>query len=512
MESFINKLNIYMIPPVLSLLVGLFLATLFLVKGNLKKSNVLFALVCIWWSLLAPIFISHHLLRGDIELIMKIERSFHFFYVYLPYINILHFHKFFDIKRRWMLIASFILSTLIALTTPTDYYISGLYTYGWGYMAKGGPAFQLFGLYCFAVVIYFIVIFFRMLKRETNYIRRLRLKYIVISFNAVAILTMANIPSMNGVDFYPLGNFMFIPLLVLSYGIIRYRFMDIQTIIHITFIWAVVSSLIIIPNIVIFVVLSPYVLGLSPSSQFPLLAIWFIANYFYFIMVQPRIDQFFNKRKYNLRNAAAQFIENISLLRTLDALIKESIELLKKTLMLRWADIYIKGRDLKEFVNRDGFRIKYDEDIEDWFLGATHLTEKSMVETDPYYSVGKETLLKLFDDLTCSYIMPITHNNELIAFLAMPEKQNLKALSNMEMKFISNIISTMSISLANSMMYQELSTLKDNLEGMVEDRTAELHATMEELESINDTLTRTNRELETAQRTAKRDMEMARYV
>jgi hypothetical protein len=322
--------NIYLIPPVISLIVGLGLALLFLVKGKFKKDNVLFALICIWWSLLSPIFISHHLFHGNIELILKIERSIHFFYVFIPVVNLVHFYNYYDLKRRYIIWICLVLSSIFAITTQTPYYISGLYTYSWGYMAKGGIAFQLFGLYGTIIVVYFIVLFFRMLKTETNKIRRTRLKYILASFNTVALLTMGNLPALNGIDVYPMGNFMFIPLLFLAYSIFRYRFMDIETIVSTTLIWAVISSLILIPNIVIFLVLWPYIVPEPRFEQFPVLVTWFLANYFYLRYVQPKIDQLFNRRKYNLRSAAAAFIENISLLHTLDALINEFIELVKK--------------------------------------------------------------------------------------------------------------------------------------------------------------------------------------
>ena len=75
MDMLIAKLNIYMIPPVLSLAIGLSLAILSLVKGKFRKENILFSMVCFWWScLLAPAFIAHHLFRGEEELILTIER------------------------------------------------------------------------------------------------------------------------------------------------------------------------------------------------------------------------------------------------------------------------------------------------------------------------------------------------------------------------------------------------------------------------------------------------------
>lgn len=512
METFISKLNIYLIPPVTSLVVGLFLAILFLVKGKFKKENVYFSLVCIWFSLLAPLFISHHFLRGNIEAILKFERSIHLIYVYLPIFYVLFFQALWDIKRPILLWSCIILSTVFSISTQTDYYINGLYTYSWGYIAKGGIAFQLFGLYAMIITVYFGILYYRMLRVETNYIRRLRVQYLSYGFGFVAFLNLLNIPAMNGIDFYPLGNFMFIPLLIFAYGVFKYRLMEIQSLLYLTLIWAVFSSLFLIPNIVVYLLLRPYFGDFPTLMQVGLLILWFIINYFYLIKLQPKIDQFFNKRKYNLRAIAAQFIENIAFLKTLDALIAEFTGLLKKALNLNWADVYIKDRESRDFINHDGLRINYNKNIEEWFRGATHLTERLMVEKNPYYAAIEETLLNLFDSLKCSYIMPIMHNHELIAMLVMSKKINEKVLTDFEMKFINNIISTLTISLANSMMYQELNTIKENLEYMVEDRTAELQATMEEMESINETLIRTNKELEFAQQTQKKDMEMAKNV
>ncbi len=88
-----NAVNIYIVPPFLSLILGLALAVISIAKGKLKAENVLFSLLCIWWSLLSPVFICHHLFRGNEELLLAIERRVHFFYVYLPPLNMLFFIK-----------------------------------------------------------------------------------------------------------------------------------------------------------------------------------------------------------------------------------------------------------------------------------------------------------------------------------------------------------------------------------------------------------------------------------
>ena len=146
---------LYMLPPTLSLLVGLFLAFWALVKGRDRSEARLFALICLWMSLLCPAFISHHLMT-DKAAIIVLERLIHFFYVYIPFILLLFFHRVLGIRRRGLGIACLAASFILSLTTFSDIYISGLNTYSWGYIAKGGPAFQVFGLYSLMLVGYCI--------------------------------------------------------------------------------------------------------------------------------------------------------------------------------------------------------------------------------------------------------------------------------------------------------------------------------------------------------------------
>lgn len=186
MELFLDRLNVYIIPPTLAFVIGLTLAIISIVKGRVKgkimTENILFSLVCIWWScLLAPAFMSHHLFRGDEELILKIERVIHFFFVYVPVVNMVYFHRIMEVKRNYLIIICCIISFIISLFTPTEYYMYGLYSYNWGYIAKGGLAFNIYGLYGIIVILYMAVLVIGKHKRARNEIERRKIKYIAFS-------------------------------------------------------------------------------------------------------------------------------------------------------------------------------------------------------------------------------------------------------------------------------------------------------------------------------------------
>jgi serine phosphatase RsbU (regulator of sigma subunit) len=508
MDYLINHMNIYMIPPAMSLVIGILIVSLSLLKGGFKQENILFALVIIWLNLLPPVFILHHVFWGDVELVLKIERTFHFFYVYLPFVILLYVHTVY-MRMRKIVIFSFLLSMFLSFSTFTHYYFYGLFTYSWGYIAKGGPAFQIFGAYAMFGFLYSFFIFRKMYTRETNNTIKLKIKFILFSLLLIILLTLCNIPAINGIDFYPLGNFMFIPLSILAYGVLKHRIMDIKSILHITLIWAITSSLIILPNIMIYILIKPYFSLMTHFGLFGILLLWFIINYLYIKKNQPKIDQLFNKRKFNLHAVETAFIDNISMLKSLRGTIEEFIEVIKKTLGFSRAKLILRVTDTNNFSDENKDILEMDPDIELWFVGDNQPVERDMVNANPYFSVIKEKLIGEFNRFNSDYIIPLVHNGELIAILFLPEKINLKPLTKIEIKFINNIRTAVVISLSNAKMYQNLSDLKDNLEDRVLKRTEELMFEKEKVEAMNETLIATNENLENAKIIAERDMKMA---
>jgi len=99
------------IPPTLSVIIGLGLAMLSVIRGRFRLQNILFALVILWWSLISAAFVLHQICAGDTQTILEIERVIHVVYVFVPVINLLFFHSLLGIKRTW-LVAVFSLPAL----------------------------------------------------------------------------------------------------------------------------------------------------------------------------------------------------------------------------------------------------------------------------------------------------------------------------------------------------------------------------------------------------------------
>ncbi len=222
MQGIQDILNIFMIPPILFLITGVSVGVFSFIKGKRQLETVLFALICVWYSLLMPVFISHHIFKGNISLIMKIERCIHVLYVYGPAILILFSHSLVNKKNRIIEIGAFIFAFIISLFVFTDYYFSGIWIYNWGYIAKGGNVFQIFGLFAMSAIVYSFVLSIKKLKTDIDIQTRLKIKFIMFAVLAIGILTLGNMPALNGINIYPPGNFAFIPMLFMAWGIFRH--------------------------------------------------------------------------------------------------------------------------------------------------------------------------------------------------------------------------------------------------------------------------------------------------
>jgi len=117
-----------MLPPLITLITSLIVAGIAILKGKLKKENIFFALLCIWYALLSPNFLCHFIIK-DVSTILKIERTIHTLYVFIPFIGVMFYHTVLGIKRKYLEISCLVVSALFAFLVHTPYYITDLLTY-----------------------------------------------------------------------------------------------------------------------------------------------------------------------------------------------------------------------------------------------------------------------------------------------------------------------------------------------------------------------------------------------
>jgi diguanylate cyclase (GGDEF)-like protein/PAS domain S-box-containing protein len=455
-----TPLSITIIPPALFLGVSLGLVALALMRGNVQRENILFALVCIWYALLAPLFISHHLLE-DHDLILSLERKIHFLFVFLPLIQVLFFHDILGIQRPRLILALAIFGAIMAPLTQTDLYFSGLHHYSWGYIAKGGPAFMLFGLVCGVVLLYSLWCFRKALRATTNPVLHLKYRYMHFAFGLTAVLTIFNIPAIIGLDLYPTGNFGFIPLSILAYGLLKHRLLDGRGMVHLTLLWGLTSSLILVPNLLLWRFGGPWLNTLPSGSQFPLLMLWVVLNYIYLRRIQPWIDRRFNHTRYHLRRAKWNLFDCFQVLRNSEAVVAEVIHQVGQHL-------HLSGVRLIQHEGEPSATGGPDCDpltgMADYLEVHTVFLDRPLVQTHPMYADDRDGILKLMDALGAEFLQPLVSHGELLAVLVIQAQPGGRRLNPHEVDFLEKVAHTAAVALSNAIMYERITDLKDDLE------------------------------------------------
>lgn len=476
-----NGLSPYIIPPVLCLLTGYSLAIVLLIWGRSRRENILLALMCFWGTLLSYSFI-YHTLEHDQAKVLQVDRMVHTLYVFFPVISILFFQVITDTINKAMIAVCFIISIVLLFFVHTPYYFSGFYTYNWGMIDKGRIAFQIFAIYGASATLYIILLFIKKIRAEKNHVVRLKYYYFFTAFIVSAILTITNIPAMYGIDIYPLSNFVFIPLGIMTYGILKYRLIRISSVLHMFIFWLTLSSIIAVPNIFIFIMIKNNFNQLDSFRLVVIFVLWFFINYYYYNKVQPLINQLFNRRTYNLSMMEKTFIKDIAMLKNLDELVYQMTTMLSKALNVQHASLYIRKGYSGSYINAHGNIIDTGLKTEQILLSGTFF-EKSLIESDTDIIHSADILIPLFKLSGSEYIIPLIHQNELIAILTLTGKTNRDRLNESETRFIRNLSIYATIALANSVMYQNLSDMKDNLEKIVESRTALIESQKSDMES-----------------------------
>jgi len=466
--------SIYLLPPLLSLISGLYLAVLSLARRGGGREKTYFALVCIWYSLVSPVFILHHLI-DDPGRILSIERVVHFFYVYLPVVQVAFFHDILDIRRKAMVCVLLGISLLFSLTTLSDWYFHGLYRFNWGYIAKGGIAFQLFGVYCAIILAYCVYCFISRLRVEANPVLRLKYKYMIFSFGLIALLMFMNIPAIQGKNIYPAGNFIFIPMAILAYGVLKHRLLEIGSFLHIALTRLLLCMLIVLPNFYLVYRYAPQVGRLTAASQFSILTAWFCCNYIYIHAVRLLMDRLFYRTRHNLRKSEAGLISEIMILRDTDDLARRLQKTIRTVLPYPWSKVYVLNEERHQLVSSDAAPVALPPALHLNRPKFMHVIEKQTLGMLPQMDDVRAPLLQLMTDLDADCIVPLVHNDTFIGVLGLPEKEDHRPVTPDEAAFLRHISNWLALALSNAVMYQRITALRDSLQVKTSELSQEIN-------------------------------------
>ena len=152
-----------------------------------------------------------------------------------------------------------------AVCVSSPHIVSGMYHYRAGYFPKAGALELVFIVWFYTVMILSFLNFIRIYREATTTLLKRNMKLMFLAFVIAFFGSVEYLPNY-GIPVFPVAFLpMFLFTTIMGYCVIRYRLMDIETVIHKTFMWFVTSAVAILPFEGLFTRLSDDE-GLSPFA------------------------------------------------------------------------------------------------------------------------------------------------------------------------------------------------------------------------------------------------------
>lgn len=397
-------------------------------------------------------------------------------------------------QQKKYMIAAFIVAPifyLIILLTP--YGMLGVRRYFWGYYPIYGPVCKIFLIFFFG---YFLAAFRNFFsewrKAQKDPARHKQVKIVTIAYMISFFASADYLPKLMYLPLYPFGYLcVFTWTMVLAYAIVRYRIMDIQTVIHKTIMWFASMTVVTLPfGLFVYIIHHPLLMLDPVSFSFSFIAIAVIF-YFYFRNIQPRLDQLFQQRSANLQLVLSRFSSSLVHLQNLRDLLQGFVRTLRRTLYARQISVFLRDEASQTLVPAIAKRVRglkpilLSHPFVKWMEANDQIVIGSLVQSHPEIQPFLGDVMDYLEKNAAAVVMPLLLADRFMGVVHLGPRENMRGYTSDEISFLSRLKSPVTIAFSNSLhliaMQQNLQKWNEELEKKVEERTQQLQDTQAQL-------------------------------
>jgi len=494
-------MNLYSIPPLLTLCCFFGLAVLTVLRGGRTKVNTLFLLLCILGSIL---YLDIVLIFNveDAKTALLISRIDHFFIIYLLPLYIHFFHEYLGISgRKRLLRLAYGYVFILMCFTPTSLYLESMQKHSFGYFAKGGILYPFFGLGGLCVNIYVLIILWQAIQKEKYSVKKNRLKYLFVGFGIMGLMNGLNALPILGHSVYPPGNFSFIPLIIFAVGLFKHDLLDMGILIKKSLIYSLLTALLTCVYSLIIIMANKMFkdFDFSDSIYFPILFFLLIVLVFGPLKtkIQAFIDHIFFKGKYDYQKIIKDVSRMIVSVLNFDEIGKKLIATVIDKMLVDNCALFIcnpTGSGFITYSNHVGNR---------YSIESTHIAKESplvkfmdkqdkpILRKNLVIHTKDPDIQKVLTDmekLSAEIALPLIFNKRLNGFIILGEKLSGDLFTSEDLDLLETLSSQTSLAIENASSYKLIDDLNKNLENKVKEKTRDLKEALAEKERTQDQL------------------------
>ena len=373
------------------------------------------------------------------------------------------------LKRQKKFVAlGYLLSFLFLVASWTQYFAIGMEKHFWGYYHKFNFLHPFFVLFFFIFMFASICNFYKEYKKETQVIERGRRKYIFLAF-LIAITGSVDYLAVYGIEVYPFGYLpAFICIAIFAYTIVKYRLMDIETVIHRTITYILLSVIIFTISYLGILILTHAVLK-GPVRPQDILATGFFVLFFLFLITplknktQYFVDKLFYKDKYDYRNTLESFAKKISLFLDSPDLFPSIVDVFAQNLHIDKVSLMLLDEEAQRYTLRQSrgsvdtnITLEKENPFVEFLQSYGDVVERELLIIDPKFEQAKTEGLKVLEKLQAELIIPLVVQQGVVGILGLGMKLSGEAYKTEDIHLLSTIGQELAVAINNRLLYEGL--------------------------------------------------------
>jgi two-component system, NtrC family, sensor kinase len=463
--------NLYSIPTLLTACLSLLLGLFILSKNSQSPLNRTFAVWCFlttyWQGIWTVLFNIHNLQVAD-----RLARLGYSGIIFIP-IVFFHFVVTFTNNERKRKVSYFfyILGGIFTISVwTTDTFVSGVYTYYWGFYPRVGLLHVFFvGTLCVMVLTGLYLLNDYRQKVAGQPMRVNQTTYIFVS-TVIYSLAAVDFLTNYGIELYPMG-FIFtnIHAGIIAYAIIQYRLLDISVFIKKSLTYALLLLLLLIPCYIVMIWGQKLVFG-NINYYFSVFALLlFIIVGFVFpklrFETEEALERVLFRKRYDYRETLSRSSRDMVSMVDLDALSNNLVQTIARALRIEKGSLFLIdevkglftlaatiGLDLDEFkemvLSRDDLLVQ-------------RLTSRPQPIVREEFEIARNgtegtAVAQRMRQLEAEISLPITSKDRLIGILNLGHKDGHEMYSDEDLELLSTLANQAAIAIENARLYENL--------------------------------------------------------